>query len=221
MKSQRSRLAQSIEKAEQQKRASLRAAGRSPDLNQQLHKVQGFEGAGKSMNLIKRYGNNPVREFRNTENKKGKKKNLEYEFTFKRVSTRWNSEQIREHINAIASELEINPRLALNVARIESGLNPNIVSPKGAIGIFQVMPKFALIKYNVTQEMLFHPQINIRVGLSMLKALLDRFNNDVDLSLAAYNAGASRVVKAGYKIPSIKETQNYVRKVKKALEDNA
>ena len=149
-----------------------------------------------------------------------KKKNQEDEFVFKRVSNSWNRVQIREHIKAIASELEINPRLAINVARIESGFNPNIVSPKGAIGIFQVMPKFVSQKYNVTREMLFHPQINTRVGLSILKTLLDRFNNDVDLSLAAYNAGASKVVKAGYKIPSIKETRNYVRKVKNAMEDN-
>ena len=65
--------------------------------------------------------------------------------------------------------------------------------------------------------MLFDPQVNIIIGLSWMKSLLHRFDQNLDLSLAAYNAGASRVVKAGYRIPSIKETQAYVRKVKNEI----
>ncbi|MBW1888578.1 MAG: lytic transglycosylase domain-containing protein [Deltaproteobacteria bacterium] len=113
----------------------------------------------------------------------------------------------------------IDPRLALSMAKVESGYDPGLVSPKGAVGVLQVMPQFVSPDYGITREMLFDPHINIRVGLSQMKSLLNRFDHDLDLSLAAYNAGASRVVKAGYRIPSIKETEAYVKKVKEIMEN--
>jgi len=116
-------------------------------------------------------------------------------------------------------ELGIDPRLALGMAKVESQYNPKSISPKGAVGVLQVMPQFAWHDFKVTREMLFDPQMNIRVGLSWMKLLLDRFGQDLDLSLAAYNAGASRVVRAGYKIPPIKETQDYVEKVKARMKN--
>ncbi|MBW1669737.1 MAG: transglycosylase SLT domain-containing protein, partial [Deltaproteobacteria bacterium] len=61
------------------------------------------------------------------------------------------------------------------------------------------------------------PQVNIRVGLTWMKTLLNRFDHNLDLALAAYNAGTRRVVKAGYDIPAIKETRDYVKKVKEAM----
>jgi len=105
------------------------------------------------------------------------------------------------------------------MAKVESKYDPKVVSPKGAVGVLQVMPQFAWHDFRVTKEMLFDPQMNIRVGLSRMKLLLDRFEQDLDLSLAAYNAGASRVVKADYKIPPIKETQDYVRKAKETMKN--
>ena len=128
-------------------------------------------------------------------------------------------EKIRKHLKEIAIELGIDPRLAFSMAKVESGYDPGLVSPKGAVGVLQVMPQFVSPDYGITEEMLFDPHINIRVGLSQMKSLLNRFGHDLDLSLAAYNAGASRVVKAGYRIPSIKETEAYVRKVKKIMEN--
>jgi len=128
-------------------------------------------------------------------------------------------EKIQQHLKEIAIELGIDPRLALSIAKVESGYDPNLVSPKGAIGVLQVMPQFVSPDYRITEEMLFDPHINIRVGLSRMKSLLNRFDNDLDLSLAAYNAGASRVVKAGYRIPSIKETEAFVSKVKEIMEN--
>lgn len=130
-----------------------------------------------------------------------------------------DKEKIRKHLKEIASELGIDPRLALSMAKVESGYDPGLISPRGAVGVLQVMPQFVSPDYGITKEMLFDPQINIRVGLSQMKSLLNRFGHDLDLSLAAYNAGASRVVKAGYRIPSIKETEAYVRKVKKIMEN--
>ena len=127
------------------------------------------------------------------------------------------SDPIREELMTTAKDMGLDPRLALGMAKVESGFDPTLISPKGAIGVLQVMPQFVLKEHGITRDMLFDPEVNIRVGLSRMKALLDRFDQDLDLSLAAYNAGASRVVKAGYTIPSIGETRAYVRKVKEAM----
>ncbi len=128
-------------------------------------------------------------------------------------------EKIREQLKAIAIELGLDPSLALGMAKVESGYDPKRVSPKGAVGVLQVMPRLAKHSFGISRKMLFYPEINIRIGLSWMKSLLKRFDHNLDLSLAAYNAGASRVVRAGYKIPRIKETQAYVRKVKAAMKD--
>ena len=128
-------------------------------------------------------------------------------------------EKIRNQIKTIAIELGIEPGLALSMAKVESGYDPKKVSPKGAVGVLQVMPSLAKHDFGITREMLFEPQINIIIGLSWMKSLLKRFDQNLDLSLAAYNAGASRVVKAGYRVPRIKETQAYVRKVKEHMEN--
>ena len=130
-----------------------------------------------------------------------------------------DKQKIQKHLKEIAIELGIDPRLALSMAKVESDYDPGLVSPKGAIGVLQVMPQFVCPDYGITEAMLFDPHINIRVGLSKMKSLLNRFNHDLDLSLAAYNAGVSRVVKAGYRIPPIKETEAYVRKVKEIMEN--
>jgi hypothetical protein len=128
-------------------------------------------------------------------------------------------EEIRNQLKAIANELGLEPRLALGMAKVESGYNPKSVSPKGAVGVLQVMPRLAWHNFGIARERLFDPQVNIRIGLSWMKSLLNRFDHDLDLSLAAYNAGVSRVVRAGYRIPRIRETQLYVRRVKRAMKE--
>ena len=120
-------------------------------------------------------------------------------------------------LRAIAIELGLAPRLALSMAKVESGYDPRAVSPKGAIGVLQLSPFFVCEEYEVSPEMLFDPEVNIRIGLSYMKSLLERFDENLDLSLAAYNAGPRRVVEAGYDIPPIGETQEYVKKVKEAM----
>jgi hypothetical protein len=126
-------------------------------------------------------------------------------------------ENVIKKLRAIAIELGLAPRLALSIAKVESGYNPRAVSPKGAIGVLQLIPVFVCEKYEVSPEMLFDPEVNIRIGLSYMKSLLKRFDENLDLSLAAYNAGPRRVVEAGYDIPAIGETQEYVKKVKEAM----
>lgn len=126
---------------------------------------------------------------------------------------------IKSRIRTIALELGLAPRLALSMAQVESGFNHKAVSPRGAVGVLQIMPSLASGHYEVDREMLFDPEINIRVGLLHMKYLLERFDGNLDLSLAAYNAGASRVILAGYKVPPITETKEYVRKVKEAMKE--
>jgi hypothetical protein len=127
-------------------------------------------------------------------------------------------QNVMRKLRAIAIELGLAPRLALGIAKVESGYNPKAVSPKGAIGVLQLVPLFVCDEYDVSPEMLFDPEVNIRIGLSYMKSLLERFDENLDLSLAAYNAGPRRVVEAGYDIPAIGETQEYVKKVKEAME---
>jgi hypothetical protein len=142
------------------------------------------------------------------------------ESVYAQKSTRLGKkEEIRNQLKAIANELGLEPRLALGMAKVESGYNPESVSPKGAVGVLQVMPRLAWHNFGIAREKLFDPQVNIRIGLSWMKSLLNRFDHDLDLSLAAYNAGVSRVVRAGYRIPRIRETQMYVRRVKKAMKE--
>lgn len=128
---------------------------------------------------------------------------------------------IRKELVAASKELGLNPLLAFAMADVESGFDAAAVSSKGAIGVLQVMPDFALEEHGITRDMLFNPKVNIRIGLSMIKDLLDRFHQNLDLSLAAYNAGASRVINAGYRIPDIAETRAYVTRVKEAMTEES
>jgi hypothetical protein len=125
--------------------------------------------------------------------------------------------KIQKQVEKAAVEIGVDPRLAKAMAAVESGYDQRAVSPQGAIGVLQLMPRFFCRDSEITPEMLFDPDVNIRVGLTHFKSLLDKFNENVDLSLAAYNAGAQRVIDAGHTIPPFEQTQNYIRKVKKAM----
>jgi len=103
----------------------------------------------------------------------------------------------------------LDPRLVDLVIRMESGYNPRAVSPKGARGVMQLMPATASM-YGVAN--LFDPLQNIRAGVRYLKDLFQRFNSDVSLALAAYNAGPEAVEKHGG-VPPYDETRSYVRAI--------
>jgi len=130
-----------------------------------------------------------------------------------------NRAMMERRLRKIAREAGIAPRLALSMAKVESKFDHKAVSPKGAIGVLQVMPHVAWEEYEVSAEELFDPDVNIRIGLTLMKSLLQRFDHNVDLSLAAYNAGATRVVEAGYQVPPIRQTQEYVKRVKQAMKE--
>ena len=115
-------------------------------------------------------------------------------------------------INEHARRHGVAPDLVRAVIQVESAFNPVAVSNKGAMGLMQLMPATA-IELGVANP--FDPEQNIRGGVTYLKQLLVRFDNNVELALAAYNAGMGNVEKYGT-VPPFKETQAYVNKITKA-----
>ena len=123
-------------------------------------------------------------------------------------STRDSSAQtINASIQAAATEHGVDPLLIKAVIKAESNFDPSAVSPKGAQGLLQLIPATAK-DLQVTDPL--DPQDNITGGTKYLRSLLDSYGWDVELSLAAYNAGPGNVKKA---IPNIPETREYVAKV--------
>lgn len=113
-------------------------------------------------------------------------------------------------IESIARRYQLPAALLHAVIQVESAYNPKAVSPKGAVGLMQLMPATAQ-RYGVTDRT--DPAMNIEGGAHYLHDLLDLFNHQVSLALAAYNAGENAVKRYGNTIPPYRETQNYVKKV--------
>lgn len=118
-------------------------------------------------------------------------------------------QEVIKLIDILSLSEGVDPILVRAVARAESGFNPKAVSPKGAIGVMQLMPETAA-RFNVSD--IFHPEQNIRGGIRYLKYLTGLFPDDVKLAVAAYNAGEGRVINSRT-IPPIEETVNYVDRV--------
>jgi len=101
----------------------------------------------------------------------------------------------------------------------ESGFDASAVSPKGAVGLMQVMPatasRFGVLadKRATVEQKLADPGTNIRTGVRYLSYLIALFPGQLELALAAYNAGEGAVQRAGNRIPNFRETQNYVNTV--------
>ena len=120
-------------------------------------------------------------------------------------------------INSVAKSTRIRPELLHAVVRAESAYDPKARSPKGAEGLMQLMPATAS-RYNVTDSL--DPEQNLKGGALYLRDLLERYDSDLMLSLAAYNAGENAVKRYGNQVPPFPETQKYVRKVIKFYQQN-
>lgn len=124
--------------------------------------------------------------------------------------------QVQHHLRAASRANDIDFELLKALIATESGFDARAVSPKGAVGLMQVMPETAQ-RYGVTGR-LADPAVNIKAGSKYLRYLLDLFPGRLDLALAAYNAGEGAVMRAGKQVPNYKETQNYVKTVMQLYE---
>ncbi len=115
-----------------------------------------------------------------------------------------------KHIVKVAKRFAIDPALLHAVILAESRYNPGAISPSGAIGLMQLMPDTAA-RYNVSDAL--DPSENIRGGAQYLRDLLKLFDGDLELAIAAFNAGEGAVIRNGRKIPPYRETVAYVPKV--------
>lgn len=118
-------------------------------------------------------------------------------------------EQIDSLVQQNASTWQVDPSLVKAIIANESGFNANATSNVGAQGLMQLMPATAK---SVGVQNAYDPAQNVAGGTRYLKGLLDRFNGDVKLAVAAYNAGPGAVEKYG-DVPPYAETQNYVQNV--------
>lgn len=126
---------------------------------------------------------------------------------------------VRHLVRAAATTHGVDYELLQALIVTESGFDAQALSPKGAVGLMQVMPATAQrfgvrddAKRTIAQK-LADPSVNVPTGTRYLRYLLDLFPGRLDLALAAYNAGEGAVQRAGNQIPAYKETQNYVRRV--------
>lgn len=117
-------------------------------------------------------------------------------------------------IDEVAQKYRLDPKLLHAVIRAESAYNPHAVSPKGAVGLMQLMPETAA-RYGIYDR--YDPFKNLEAGARYLRDLLLTFG-DIRLAVAAYNAGEGAVRKYGNRIPPYFETREYVARVLKFYE---
>jgi hypothetical protein len=130
-----------------------------------------------------------------------------------------NYKQVKHLLREASKEHQIDYELLQALIATESGFDAQVVSPRGAVGLMQIMPATARSygvlpakRVSVTRR-LKDPRTNIQTGCLLLRDLIARFPGRLDLSLAAYNSGIKAVRRAGNKVPPIKETRNFVKTV--------
>jgi soluble lytic murein transglycosylase-like protein len=131
---------------------------------------------------------------------------------------------VKHLLRDAAADHQLDYELLQALIATESGFDADAVSPRGAIGLMQVMPTTAQ-RYGISgdpktpiEKKLADPRTNIRAGSRYLRDLLRMFPGQLELALAAYNAGEGAVQRAGNRVPNYRETQNYVRTVMQLYE---
>lgn len=139
--------------------------------------------------------------------------------TFRRLRDldRYNASSIEEIVSHHAKRWGLDKNLVFAVIKAESNFRQDAVSPAGACGLMQLMPGTA---GEMGVEDIFDPAENIAGGTQYLAKMLALFN-DFDLALAGYNSGPQTVINCGKKIPNIRETQNYVKRVRQYWDEFA
>jgi soluble lytic murein transglycosylase-like protein len=127
------------------------------------------------------------------------------------------SPELAALIDQVARDVDVSPLLLHAVIAQESNFDPRAVSPKGALGLMQLLPQTAS-RFGARQAL--DPRDNLRAGALYLRWLAELFENRLDLVLAAYNAGEQNVIRAGWQVPGFAETQTYVRKILAGLRCN-
>lgn len=142
---------------------------------------------------------------------------------FQRVIDHRNARRFAPLIERNAKLQQLDPALVRAVIAVESAYEPEAVSTKGAIGLMQIIPETGE-RYGVVgdarrsvEQKLRDPAINLRVGTRYLRDLLVLFANDLELALAAYNAGENTVKRYDDTIPPFAETREYVKLVQQFL----
>jgi soluble lytic murein transglycosylase-like protein len=120
-----------------------------------------------------------------------------------------NLTSYRHIISSNSKKYKVESSLVYAIIKVESNWNPKAISKKGAKGLMQLMPSTA---NDMNVMNLFDPEENIKGGIRYLRFLLDKFNGDISLALAAYNSGPTKVERFNG-IPPIKETKQYVKRV--------
>ncbi len=123
--------------------------------------------------------------------------------------------KFRPIVRKTSARYELSPALISAVIHAESYYNPLAISKKGAVGLMQLMPGTAA-RYGVYDRQ--NPEQNVDGGVRYLRDLLEMFDNNTALAVAAYNAGENAVISRGYKIPPFPETQKYVKRVLSLIE---
>ena len=129
-----------------------------------------------------------------------------------KIDLQAQSANVEEIIETFSNQYNVDSDFIKAIIQQESGFNSNATSKKGAMGLMQLMPETAK-SLGISDA--YNPNENIEGGIKYLKGLLDRFDNNKELALAAYNAGPNAVKKYGG-VPPYKETQNYVNAIMSA-----
>ncbi|GAC1668157.1 MAG: hypothetical protein NVS9B4_24040 [Candidatus Acidiferrum sp.] len=130
----------------------------------------------------------------------------------KRLAASIDRDGVDKLVREAADRHNVDAALVRAVIETESNWNPSAYSRKGAVGLMQLIPTTAQ-RFGVND--IFNPRQNIDAGVRYLKSLLERYNGNLDMALAAYNAGEGAVDRARG-IPAFRETRNYVQKVQNA-----